>query len=271
MLRLERLVALVLLLATPAEAWVATKSLPSCSAPRLFQSSPAAKYSSLAHSRMILFSSNTALPPEAIVAEVTRAEDSPTIEASTPTSSPASFLTTVQTTSTTGLQWDEETQKKFINGLLLAVSFGWAAWTILGIDNGMTRGWTQSEVAMRIPLDTWFSYEDALALKPVYTKTLINVVIYLLGDWLSQTVFQKKNVLDFDAARTLRNGFIGLCFGPLVHEYYQWSDHILPPDSLIHRLEKIFMDQTLYLSVKASVYVLAVGLLGECVCLRCFC
>jgi hypothetical protein len=249
MLRLDRLVALVMLLAASTEAWMATSSLRSCSSPRLFQSS-----------RMVLFSSNTALPPEGIVAEV---DDSPTIDASTPTSLTASFLITGQTSTT--LQWDEKTQKKVINALLLAVSFGWAAWTTLGIDNGMTRGWTQSEVAMRIPLDTWFSYEDALALKPVYTKTLINVVIYLLGDWLSQTVFQKKNVLDFDAARTLRNGFIGLCFGPLVHEYYQFSDHILPPDSLIHRVEKIAMDQTIYLSVKASIYVLAVGLLGKCV------
>jgi hypothetical protein len=73
---------------------------------------------------------------------------------------------------------------------------------------------TSQEVALRIPIDNWGNYESSLAEKPMITKTLINVVIYLLGDWLSQTVFQKKNVLDFDAMRTLRNGFIGLCFGP---------------------------------------------------------
>lgn len=151
------------------------------------------------------------------------------------------------------------------NAILLAVSFGWVAWTILTIDSGMTRGWTQSEIAMRIPLDNWASYEMSLEQKPIYTKTLINVVIYLLGDWLSQTIFQGKNILHFDAVRTLKNGFIGLCFGPLVHEYYQFSDHILPvdgPNSMIHRVEKIFMDQTIYLSVKASIYVAAVSLLG---------
>ena len=115
---------------------------------------------------------------------------------------------------------------------------------------------------MRIPLDTWSGYEVALEEKPVVTKTIINVVIYLLGDWLSQTVFAKKNILDFDAMRTLRNGFIGLCFGPLVVEYYQFSDRILPVDGgIANRIGKIFMDQTIYLSIKCSIYIMAVGIL----------
>ena len=160
-------------------------------------------------------------------------------------------------------------KEKIFNAVLLIASFGFAGYTIINIDSGMTRGWTQNEIAMRIPLDNWNNYETSLAEKPVYTKTMINVVIYLLGDWLSQTIFQKKNILDFDAARTLRNGFIGLCFGPLVHEYYQFSDTILPLDSpnpLLTRVEKIFMDQTIYLSVKASIYVAAVALLGTFDC-----
>jgi protein Mpv17 len=159
------------------------------------------------------------------------------------------------------IDYDELVQK-IINGLILAFSFGYAIYIVFNIDHGMTRGWTQSEIAMRIPLDNWSNYESSLVEKPIYTKTLINVVIYLLGDWLSQTVFQKKNVLDFDAWRTLRNGFIGLCFGPLVHEYYQFSDRILPCEGgMVNRLEKILMDQTIYLTVKCSVYISAVGLL----------
>jgi len=155
-----------------------------------------------------------------------------------------------------------ELGEKVVNGLILAVCFGYAIYTTFNIDHGMTRGWTQSEIAMRIPLDNWSNYETSLAEKPVYTKTLINVVIYLLGDWLSQTVFQGKNVLDFDASRTMRNGFIGLCFGPLVHEYYQFSDRILPVENGIWtRLEKILMDQTIYLTIKCSAYISAVGLL----------
>ena len=105
-----------------------------------------------------------------------------------------------------------ELAQKILNGIFLAVCFGWAAYTILNIDAGMTRGWTQSEIAMRIPLDTWSSYETSLMEKPIFTKTLINVVIYTLGDWLSQTVFARKGPLDFDVSRTLKNGFIGEFF-----------------------------------------------------------
>ena len=152
---------------------------------------------------------------------------------------------------------------KVINAAILTLSFGFVLYTVINVDSEITRGWTQSEIAMRIPLDTWSSYESSLSSKPIETKTLINVVIYLLGDWLSQTAFQGKDVLDFDAGRTLRNGFIGLCFGPLVHQYYEFSDSILPVDGpAVNRLYKIFMDQTLYLFVKCSVYIVAVGTLG---------
>jgi protein Mpv17 len=153
--------------------------------------------------------------------------------------------------------------EKIVNGAFLALCFGFAAYAIFNIDHGMTRGWTQSEIAMRIPLDNWSSYEAALNEKPIMTKTFINVVIYLLGDWLSQTVFAKKHVLEFDLQRTLRNGFIGLCFGPLVHQYYEFSDSILPVEGgLANRFAKICMDQTIYLTVKCSIYISAVGLLG---------
>ncbi len=155
---------------------------------------------------------------------------------------------------------------KLFNFTLLAVSFGYVFFSVFNIDKGMTRGWSPSEIGMRIPLDTWASYENSLSEKPVATKTIINVVIYLLGDWLSQTLFQKSNVLDFDAARTIKNGFVGMCFGPAVHEYYEFSDWILPVDGvtigITNRAFKILMDQTIYLSIKCSIYIIAVGLLN---------
>lgn len=158
---------------------------------------------------------------------------------------------------------EQSAEQKVINLIFLSVAFGYAIYTILNIDNGMTRGWSASEIAVRIPLDNWGAYESYLDAKPVVTKTLINVIIYLLGDWLSQTAFRGKDLLDFDISRTLRNGFIGLCFGPLVHQYYEFSDAILPPENgLLTRLQKILMDQTIYLTVKCSVYISAVGLLG---------
>jgi protein Mpv17 len=155
---------------------------------------------------------------------------------------------------------------KLFNFALLAISFSYVFFSVFTIDKGMTRGWTPGEISLRIPLDTWASYENSLSEKPVATKTIINVVIYLLGDWLSQTLFQGKNVLDFDAARTIKNGFIGMCFGPAVHEYYEFSDYILPVEGatfgVTNRAFKILMDQTIYLAVKCSIYIVAIGVLN---------
>jgi len=155
---------------------------------------------------------------------------------------------------------------KLVNFTLLALSFGYVFASVFYIDKGMTRGWSPGEITMRIPLDTWASYENSLSEKPVATKTIINIVIYLLGDWLSQTLFTGKNVLDFDAGRTLKNGFVGMCFGPAVHEYYEFSDWILPVEGVTmgvtNRAFKILMDQTVYLSVKCSIYILAIGILN---------
>jgi len=60
----------------------------------------------------------------------------------------------------------------------------------------------------------------------------------------------------------MRNGFIGLCFGPLVHEYYEFSDSILPVEVGFNRVYKILMDQTIYISVKCSIYIVAVNVLS---------
>lgn len=157
---------------------------------------------------------------------------------------------------------DRKVTDKFFNYCLLIACFGFAAYSIFNVDEGMTRGWSVAEKAMRIPLDNWSSYEASLNSQPVITKTVINVIIYSLGDWLSQTLFVGEDILEFDARRTLRNGFIGLCFGPLVHQYYEFSDSILPVEVGFNRLYKILMDQTLYISVKCSIYIVAVNLLS---------
>lgn len=160
-------------------------------------------------------------------------------------------------------QKEPQLTSKAFNATFLMLCFGFAAYSILTVDEGMTRGWSIPEKAMRIPLDNWSSYESSLNQQPIFTKTTINVVIYLLGDWLSQTLFIKRNLLEFDAWRTLRNGFIGMVFGPLVHQYYEFSDYILPVDAaVINRVYKIFMDQTIYIFVKCSLYIVAVNMLA---------
>ncbi|CAM9932650.1 unnamed protein product, partial [Phaeothamnion confervicola] len=135
--------------------------------------------------------------------------------------------------------------------------------TLLTVDHNIWRGWTWQEVAMRIPYDSWNGYETGLEENPILVKTLINVVIYLIGDWMAQTQWGKdgRDLLDFDLGRTLRNGIIAALFGPLVHAYYEFSDVILPMDEPINRVLKILMDQSVYFATKCSAYIALVALL----------
>jgi len=154
-----------------------------------------------------------------------------------------------------------QTTGRFLNVLLVAGSVGYAAMSVFAVDASIWRGWTLQEVLYTLPRDNWLGYEGALRANPVGTKTVINVVIYLLGDYLAQVAWTKQTdklpdrFVTFDAWRTARNGFIALIFGPLVHYYYQLSDTILPMTSIQNRLAKVVMDQTIYLSVKAAAYI----------------
>ena len=89
---------------------------------------------------------------------------------------------------------------------------------------------------------------------PVLTKSLINMVIYTVAEWLSQVLRAARTYVDhcigeecevpgdgaraaappvplrFDLGSVLRNGLLGLAFGPVVHYYYEFSDWVLPPD-----------------------------------------
>ncbi|CAN0410729.1 unnamed protein product, partial [Ectocarpus fasciculatus] len=120
------------------------------------------------------------------------------------------------------------------------------------------------ETLLRLPWDNWDSYEMGLLEHPIITKTAINVGIYLIGDWLSQVNWGREEdvaLWEFDLQRTLRNGLIGACFGPVVHFYYNFSDWVLPPSVPINRPFKIMLDQSIYFCSKCAVYILLVSLL----------
>jgi len=88
-----------------------------------------------------------------------------------------------ESTTASGVTLSSFSTKYVMNTILLIACFTFASYTIFNVDAGMTRGWTLEEKAMRIPLDNWASYESSLNTQPVITKTMINVIIYLLGDW----------------------------------------------------------------------------------------
>lgn len=157
---------------------------------------------------------------------------------------------------------DAAALRKWVNLSILAVLGAAAVGLFVTVDSEVWRGWTWQEILLRIPYDNWNAYEGGLMTHPILTKTIINIVIYLLGDWMSQVEWGRTgNVLEFDLARTLRNGLIGAFFGPLVHWYYEFSDVILPMDVPINRILKIVMDQSVYFVSKCSAYIALVGLL----------
>ncbi|CAM9395618.1 unnamed protein product [Heterosigma akashiwo] len=127
---------------------------------------------------------------------------------------------------------------------------------VVFVDVEAWRGWTTSEILQTIPFANWREYENALHETPMITKTSISVSINILGDYLAQVEWgRKQDLADFDIKRTLRNGFIALLFGPLVHYYYQFSDFILPQDEMMNGAKKILMDQSIYVSVKTFAYL----------------
>jgi len=76
------------------------------------------------------------------------------------------------------------------------------------------------QIFIQLPIDIWSYYESTLQTHPIITKTIINTVIYLISDWISQTILQgRRDIFNFDISRTLKNGFVGLCFGTPVHYY----------------------------------------------------
>jgi len=123
------------------------------------------------------------------------------------------------------------------------------------------------QIFIQLPIDLWSYYESSLQTNPIITKTIINTVIYLISDWISQTILQgRTDIFNFDISRTLKNGFVGLCFGTPVHYYYEFSDFILPLDGvtlgITNRLYKILMDQSIYCSIKFSIYIMAISSLN---------
>lgn len=60
--------------------------------------------------------------------------------------------------------------------------------------------------------DNWQEYEGGLSSHPIFVKTAINVVIYLIGDWMSQVYMNTR--ICVDAGR--QGGALG--WEALIHE-----------------------------------------------------
>uniref|UniRef100_A0A7S2XWE1 Uncharacterized protein n=1 Tax=Fibrocapsa japonica TaxID=94617 RepID=A0A7S2XWE1_9STRA len=146
-----------------------------------------------------------------------------------------------------------------INFVLLSALALFAFNDVIMVNADVSRGWYMNEYLWQIPITNWKRYEENLMTNPIQTKTIIHMAFYMFGDWMAQIQWGRKNPLDFDMSRVLRNGAVGLVFGPLVHHYYLFADHLLPVHVEANRLWHAGMDQTVLLVMKTVAYL---GLAG---------
>lgn len=153
----------------------------------------------------------------------------------------------------------------FQNGVVLAVVVFLLVANFLTVDSDQWRGWTWTEVGLRLVPDSWQAYEEALLINPIAVKSAITAVTYLLGDWLAQVLAMNNESgnplawLDLDRLRLLRGFVIGSFLGVLAHYYYNANEAFLSDFPV---WAKIAIDQTLYLGVYNTFYYVGLGLLS---------
>ena len=65
-----------------------------------------------------------------------------------------------------------------INASILIIAIVTVVTTVLSVDVGITRGWSAEEIAFRIPLDNWRSYNNILSMAPIETKAVTSATVY---------------------------------------------------------------------------------------------
>lgn len=127
------------------------------------------------------------------------------------------------------------------------------------------RGWSASEMALRVPIDNWSSYSTVLAQAPIKTKAITSATVYTIGDFVAQST-EGKSVGEVDRARILRSMLAGLIgHGPLSHFWYEVSDDFF--ENALHlkdwwgTLIKVAIDQGLWGPIWNNTYILLLGLM----------
>ena len=137
---------------------------------------------------------------------------------------------------------------------------------VLSVDVGITRGWSGSEIANRVPLDNWYAYTHVLHSAPVATKAITSGAVYAIGDVLSQRS-TGADMGDLDRARVLRSlvaGFVG--HGPMSHVWYHVSedffDNVLRMQHVWYDfVPKVILDQAVFGPIWNNSYILLLGIM----------
>ncbi|KAL0702348.1 hypothetical protein Bca4012_058470 [Brassica carinata] len=90
--------------------------------------------------------------------------------------------------------------------------------------------------------------------RPVITKSVTSLIIYIAADLSSQTI-SKKSSESYDLFRTARMGGYGLLvLGPTLHYWFNFMSRLFPKQDLITTLKKMAMGQTIYGPVMTVVF-----------------
>lgn len=133
------------------------------------------------------------------------------------------------------------------------------------VDYGIMRGWTASEMAVRVPVDNWLGYSEILDKAPVYTKAVTSATVYTIGDFIAQRT-EGASMGQLDRMRLLRSMLVGLIgHGPMSHVWYEFSEGIFT--DVLHWTEwwsffpKVMADQLTWGPFWNNSYILLIGLL----------
>ena len=150
------------------------------------------------------------------------------------------------------------------NGLVFGVLLAVLAKLSL-VDQGMTRGWTAAEMAVRIPVDNWADYYQVLTNSPIQTKAATSATVYTIGDIIAQRT-EGTSMADLDRPRVLRSFLAGaLGHGPLSHYWYDMSEGFF--NDYLHWTEwwsffpKVILDQATWGPFWNNVYIIMLGLM----------
>lgn len=134
------------------------------------------------------------------------------------------------------------------------------------VDEGLMRGWTAAEMAVRIPVDNWNSYESVLEAAPISTKAVTSATVYSIGDIIAQQA-EGKSLSELDRMRNLRSLLAGLIgHGPMSHVWYNWSENIFSNVLGLHDqwwafFPKVAIDQTTWGPFWNNTYILLLGIM----------
>lgn len=136
---------------------------------------------------------------------------------------------------------------------------------LVTVDMGIMRGWSTTEMALRVPIDNWSSYSTVLAQAPVQTKAVTSATVYTIGDFIAQRT-EGKTIGKMDRLRILRSMAAGLIgHGPLSHIWYEVSDNLF--ENVLHlkdwwgTIVKVAIDQSIWGPIWNNTYILLLGLM----------